>query len=225
MTVFAYVITFFLLSEIRTAKSVEKFEQASVDFDTETLFSRGRALEQSVVVSREAQQRQTWIRECSEATIGAQLDILEGTILTTFNASTVTLCCEVCRVLYTCTSWRRNRTSGACELINAQQATYLRVANDFDVGGFLGEEIEIETDAGSGDRPIGECPRTRGIIYPNGSVLRRERVPSSLVCCESCRQSSDCNSWYYNNWNRMCALNRDTPAARSAPDRFQGGSF
>lgn len=223
MTSFATFACVLLLTAFCFGKSVKKWEEAIVYYEFEVLPSFGRVLEQTAVGSREAQPRGIWVTECSEALVGAQLTIVEGRILRTLSTSTVALCCEACEAMEACTSWSRNRSSGACELINAREASFVIAASDFEVGGFLGEEFEASI--APPERPVGECNPRRGVTYPNGNVLTRGSARTSLICCDACRYSYDCNSWYYNTANNRCILNRNTPLSRPAASRFEGGSF
>jgi len=223
MTIFATFACVLLLTTFCSGKSVKKWEEASVDYDFKVLPSFGRVLEQAAVGSTEARPREIWVTECSEAIVGAYLTIFEGRVLSTLNTVTVASCCEACDAMETCTSWSRNRSSGACELINAQEASFAIAASDFEVGGFLGEEFEASV--APPERPVGECNPSRGVTYPNGDVLTRGSARTSLICCETCRYSYDCFSWYYNSANNRCILNRNTPASRPAASRFKGGSF
>eukprot|EP00210_Caulerpa_lentillifera_P004437 g4234.t1 len=69
------------------------------------------------------------------------------------------------------------------------------------------------------------CRITSGTIYPNGNVLAQGTTNSSYICCEFCRSSTYCNSWYFIVRNERCILNENTPQARVRNSlRFAGGT-
>lgn len=219
------VLSFLLYAWLATTSELQYNEQTT-DPEVNMLSPRSRLLRQAAFEDDYSPPTWPQTTECSDAILGAYLNLVTGRVLRTVNTSTIALCCEACFEDGFCTSWSRNRSSGACELVSAREATFSRFPpSEFDVGGFLGYELEAEDDPGSGPRPFVECSPNRGIRYPNGDVLARGSARTSLLCCETCRYSRDCSSWYYNNRNNRCILNRDTPASRSAPSRFEGGAF
>jgi len=220
------VVFSLLLCAWLAATSEVQVNEQTTDPEVDSLFPRGRDLKQAEFNDDFSPPAPTRITECADAILGADLTIHEGRVVRRGTASTITVCCEACQATQSCTSWRRNRSTGYCELISATQASFTRLPDSaFDIGGFLGDELLADYDAGSGPRPLVECRLNRGVVYTNGNVLTRGSTQSSFTCCETCRFSRDCFSWYYNNSNRRCILNRNRASARSAPSRFEGGSF
>eukprot|EP00210_Caulerpa_lentillifera_P009308 g8872.t1 len=80
------------------------------------------------------------------------------------------------------------------------------------------------TDSGVTRTP--RCQFNEGVTYPGGDVLAEGNGRSNTFCCELCRSSRNCNSWFHIRRNNRCILNRNIPdlVARRA-SRFVGGTI
>lgn len=194
------------------------------EFDA--LVSVGRTLEQTASERSIAQEGARVEFDCGEVIVGADLLFEQGEVLRTFTAANITACCEGCQSMENCTTFHRNRASGSCELFSLEEVYFLINSNsDFDIGGFVGKETRAKSHPVPSTSPVPDCRINRGVSYPNGEVLKRRSYPTARHCCEACRASGDCNSWYYNNRNRRCTLNHDIPAAVATnSSRFRGGN-
>lgn len=225
MTIFATVLICLLLTGRCTAKSANELEHSDSDDKIKARFSRGRVLEQTASGNVVAQEVKTEEIDCYEVKIGADLDLEGGRVLRNLTTTTISECCEACQELETCTIFRRNRSNGACELIDAPESGFgLNPYSDHDVGGHFAFEFAYSYDAPSVPVPVPPCPINEGRAYPNGLVLERRNAPSSQHCCAVCQGSTDCYSWHFNNRNNRCTLNRNIPSATNSSN-FSGGAF
>eukprot|EP00210_Caulerpa_lentillifera_P009322 g8886.t1 len=182
-------------------------------------------------------------RACSRVTLGAELTALEGASLTSLTTRTTFECCQACQGINTCNVWTHNRENGLCLLYNVIRANFRRSSeSELDLGEIPGQNVLTETAEGPaaqtarttvlftseiGDfAPIPSCRIIRGVTYPDGDVLAEGNGRSDSFCCELCRSSANCNSWYHNRRSNLCILNRNTPAPVSrAALRFVGGTI
>jgi len=224
MTIFTLVLILLLLSGLCTANSPNDLQLENTEYEFEALASNGRALEQTTSRNAYPQEDETAEINCSEVTRGVDLFVEEDSVLRTFTARSMIRCCRACQSMENCTTFRRNRSNGSCELINDPLSSFeINPTSDYDAGGFLWSESMLVVDETSA--PIPDCRTIQGRTYPNGSILTQGNSPSSEHCCETCRSSRDCNSWYYNNRSGRCTLNRNIPASVTADSsRFSGGS-
>lgn len=162
---FSIKVVFYILLGARLVTTSEfQSNEQTADPEVNSLSPRRRVLKQAASDGDYSPPAPTRITKCSDAILGAEVNLEEGRVLKTLNTSTIGLCCEACQEMESCTSWSRNRSSGACELINATQASFFRFPpSDFDVGGFLGWVIFASFDLDSGPRPSVECSLNRGI--------------------------------------------------------------
>eukprot|EP00210_Caulerpa_lentillifera_P009295 g8860.t1 len=178
------------------------------------------------------------LEKCFDVKFEALLTIRNGTTLQNLTTNSIFECCEACERTGRCTTWRRNRFNGRCELFEAEEARFRQNQfTKYDIGGFVGQILLVEAlidvrivaepdplVARTAVSSSSGCRIVEGATYPNGIVLDRRMVSSSNICCEVCRISSNCNSWYFNKRSRMCIVNRNEPIAivrRSS--RFAGG--
>lgn len=225
MTIFVTVLICLLLTGRFTARTANELDRVASDDKIEARFSRGRILEQTAVGRTVSQERQTWITECSEALLGAYLDIEEGDLLRNLTTQNISLCCEACQEMEACTSWRRNRSNDSCELFNVTRAVFAEESlSPFDIGGLIGRDLYASATITRRLSPYPACRIDQRRAYPNGTVLARGRTPSTQHCCEVCHNSSDCNSWHFNNRRRRCTLNLDIPLAINS-STFRGGTI
>jgi len=156
---------------------------------------------------------------CSDVKLGAWFSIWSGVRLNKTKTSNVLECCEACQRTQNCTTWVRRRTRGTCVLFNVQAAGFQRDPfRKVDIGGFVGQKTRLAAflRAPQANRPP-KCRINKGVTYPDGIVLVQGRAPTSWYCCEVCRTSGDCNSWYFNKRTNGCVLNRNVPTARELP--------
>jgi len=221
MTFFAIALSALLLSGLCRTTSAKELEQPHVANELEVPASIGRVLEQKASGSVVSQEDEPEEIDCSEVLVGASLSIVDGRVIRSLNTSTVGSCCKACQAMETCTSWRRSRSNGTCDLISASRAVFdVYPQSEFDIGGYTGLQIlllRIDPNV-----IPAACRINQGRAYPNGNVLTEGRAPSSDHCCRICRASRDCNSWHLNNRNNRCTLNRNIPQPRPSPG-FSGG--
>jgi len=192
----------------------------------EAFVSNGRALKQAAGGSPPAQNDETEEIDCNEVILGADVDLGGGRVLRSLTTSTITECCEECQSMEGCTTFRRSRSSGSCELLNVEATRFQINSNsDFDIGGFVLTESILKSSGVLPPSPPPDCKINQGVTYPKGDILSRGNGRSANHCCEVCRASSECNSWYYKRENNRCTLNRNIPSAvEEDASSFKGGS-
>lgn len=163
---------------------------------------------------------------CSDVKLGAWFSIWSGVRLNSTETSNVLECCKACQRTQNCTTWVRRRIRGTCVLFSVQAAGFQRDPfRKVDIGGFIGQKatLAVFLRAPRTTRPP-RCRRNKGLTYPGGIVLVQGSAPTSWYCCEVCRSSGDCNSWYFNKRTNGCVLNQNIPAPRELPSSpFVGG--
>lgn len=177
---------------------------------------------------------ESMVRTCSNITLGVSLYALDGTLLRVVLTNSTLDCCTACNNLDRCTTWSRNRDNGFCELYEVAFTRFRTPiyeesrARNFDmndIGGFVGEEIILASFVASPTAIPPECSVTQGISYPGGTVLAQGNAQSALYCCELCRVSRDCYSWYYDMSKDRCTLNSNIPSLVNRDStQFSGGT-
>lgn len=133
-------------------------------------------------------------------------------------------CCELCQLIPQCQAWNRNRTSGECILGYSTDDHLIGGGDlDFDAGFIWGRihSIALTPPSGTDGQP---CRVNTGVRYPRGHRVGQGRVQEPVDCCEICRGSNNCRSWYHTSRRARCILNGNTPHALSASDEYTGGT-
>lgn len=135
-------------------------------------------------------------------------------------------CCQLCQDTPACQAWTRDRDTGECIL----GFTYDNVARleheiEFDGGTIPSRIRALVMPATSEDQPIPSCPVTTGVRYPGGNRVGQGEVQHPENCCQICRGSNDCRSWYHSATRRRCILNGNVPPAVNASSNYSGGTI
>ena len=130
--------------------------------------------------------------------------------------STSVECCDLCRADDRCDTWSREKFSGACALKDANATAFL--SDDYD-SGFIGGADAVEAV------PLPECFMEDRMTYPDGDVLQRMSAGSAEKCCEACLENEDYFSWYHDDRDQQCILNRNVPPAYRRGTHFTGAAL
>eukprot|EP00210_Caulerpa_lentillifera_P009302 g8867.t1 len=69
-----------------------------------------------------------------------------------------------------------------------------------------------------------KCISVPGAVYKGGKVIHDTETKDEEECCQLCRESDKCISWWRNSKTKRCVLNSDYPAYVSN-SKFHGGTF
>lgn len=66
------------------------------------------------------------------------------------------------------------------------------------------------------------CLYSKGVIYKSTQVLLETETDSQFGCCNLCRKTDLCVSWYRNPKSKKCVLNSDLPAVETKEAVYGG---
>lgn len=111
-------------------------------------------------------------------------------------------CCRLCFDDPLCKTWTRQRSTGACALMDVVPP--LRPSLDHDSGLLFGTDA-LEAIL----KP--DCVIEKRMSYPEGLVIKKLKTRNARSCCRLCIDNLLCFSWYYARGTNYCVLNANVP--------------
>eukprot|EP00210_Caulerpa_lentillifera_P007945 g7584.t1 len=116
------ILSFLLLSGVHAARLSPLFDRKNVVHETEVRSRLGRGLQQAAtgsVISPSVEEDQT---ECSESSVEVSSELEERRVLRSLPTANLTMCCAECQEIEQCVGFRRNQSTGSCELISGRDS-------------------------------------------------------------------------------------------------------